>query len=418
MIKIFQPYIKNVEDNSYLISRIIDERQGIDKEIFYKVENIYGQYLTNDVCDAFVVGCLLPAAKYNEDIVVEGAISERLSYNITNSILYILSFIYGNKVQLKVKEVINPCYNSKGVGCGCSLGVDSFAAMLQHLPTPPHIKANKAIEVPDAYKITHLTYFNVGAMGYVNLDKAKLSYEKDIQMVYSFAKEVNLPVVKLESNFSLLYNDFDFDASGDLRNFSAALSLQKLFGKYLYGSTFPMIDFKFDKGQTGYYESLLAPLISTNNTEIIIANPDMTRIDKTKYIINDYLAQRYLYVCWKELIANKWPNSEIAKIKDKYQNCTRCDKCKRTLLALELLCGIDGFENLFDIAYWNEIKHQYIAKVIYKRDDNAFYKDLYQLIKDKQYPIDASIKKELLKLKFKNSIIVRIIVRIWNKLKV
>lgn len=412
MIKIFQPYIKKHEEECYLVSRIIDEKQKINEEIFYKVENAYGQYLTNEVCDAFVVGCLLPAALYNEDIVVEGAISERLFYNISNSILYILSFIYGSKVQLKAKEIVAPVYNAEGVGCGCSLGVDSFAAMLQHLPN----MTNKENEVPDTYKITHLTYFNVGAMGYVDLDKAKQSYEKDIQMVYSFAKEVNLPVVRLESNFSLLYKDFDFDASGDMRNFSAALSLQKLFGKYLYGSSFPIIDFKFDKGQTGYYESLLAPMLSTNNTEIIIANPDMSRIDKTKYIIDNELTKKYLYVCWKELIANRWPNSEIAKIKDQYQNCTRCDKCKRTLLALELLGGIDGFENIFDVSYWNKVKSQYIAKVIFNKNDNAFYKDLYMLLKDKQYSIDASIKKELYKLKFWNSLIGKIIAKIRYRL--
>ena len=232
-------------------------------------------------------------------------------------------------------------------------------------------------------------------MGYVDLEKAKQSFNKDLKMVQSFANEVGLPVVCLESNFSIMYKDFDFDASGDLRNFSAVLALQKLFGKYLYGSSFPIGDFKFDKGQTGYYESLLAPLLSSESTEIVIANPDMNRIDKTKYILDNPLVQKYLYVCWKELIANRWPDSEVAKVKERHQNCSRCDKCKRTLLAIDLLGKLDEYEAIFDIPFWKTVKDRYIAKVISYKNDNAFYNDLCSLMHEVGYEPTQAVKKEL-----------------------
>jgi len=404
MIIINQPRIQKKEGQTFLISHIIDEKQHIEEDVFYSVPEEYEKYLTHEVADAFVVGCLLPAVLYNQDIVVKGSMSEKLYYNIFNSVLYILSLIYNNKVAIRAESLVDMKFESKAVGCGCSLGVDSFAAMLQHLKTPFGEEST-----PDSYQITHLTYFNVGAMGYVDLAKAKASYDKDIQMVLSFANEVGLPVVSLESNFSLLYKDFDFDASGDLRNFSAALSLQKLFGKYLYGSSFPIADFKFDRGQTGYYESLLAPLLSTESMELVIANPNMSRIDKTRFIIETPLAQKYLYVCWKELIANRWPDSEVARIKDNYLNCTRCDKCKRTLLAIDLMGKLSSYKEIFDLSHWEQVKDSYIAKVIYSKEDNAFYKDLFELLKEYNYKPNKKVKLELLKLRIKQSFIWRLI---------
>jgi len=291
MIKISRLRIERHDDHVVLVSSIHDEYQNINKDIYYTTTLEYGKYLCHEVADAFVVGVLLPAARYEQDILVDGAVSDRLFYNVNNSVLYTLSFIWRKKrVRLYAKEIVDTRFEGDAVGCGCSLGIDSFAAMLLHMNN---------VELPK-YNITHLTYFNVGAMGYANLEKAKASYNKDIELVKSFASKVNLPIVQLESNFSILYREFDFDQSGDIRNFSAALALQKLFGKYLYGSSYPIQDFRFEISQTGYYETLLAPLLSTNSCEIVIANPDLTRIEKTKIILDNEMAQQKLYVCWKE----------------------------------------------------------------------------------------------------------------------
>ncbi len=404
MIRISKPTIKQREGRTYLISHIIDDAQRIEQDIYYATEQEYGEYLVDEVADTFIVGCLLPAVFYNEDITVECAMSEKLYYNISNSILHILSHIYGNKINIHVKSLINPQYGGSGVGCGCSLGVDSFAAILKHFPLIP----NSDVEIAsDAYRITHLTYFNVGAMGSSNLEKARESFLKDLRLVKSFAEIINLPVVTLESNFALLYQDFNFDSSGDIRNFSATLALQRLFGKYLYASGYPISDFKYDIAQTGYYEFLLAPLLSTESTEIIIANPDMSRVEKTKFIVDNPLTQKYLYVCWKEVISNKWPDSEVAKIKDRKLNCSHCDKCKRTLLAIDLLGKLPLYEDNFDIPYWNSVKDQYIARVIVNKEDNVFYEELYQLMQEKEYKVTPKVRREITKLRYRKTLLWR-----------
>ena len=392
MIKISCPRIEHRDDHVVLVSNIHDEYQKINEDIYYTTTLEYGEYLCHEVADAFVVGVLLPAARYEQDIMVDGAVSDRLFYNVNNSVLHTLSFIWRKKrVRLYATEIVDTQFEGVAVGCGCSLGIDSFAAMLLHMNN---------VELPK-YNITHLTYFNVGAMGYANLEKAKASYNKDIELVKSFASKVNLPIVQLESNFSILYTEFDFDQSGDIRNFSAALALQKLFGKYLYGSSYPIQDFRFEISQTGYYETLLAPLLSTNSCEIVIANPDLTRIEKTKIILDNEMAQQTLYVCWKELLANKYPDSEIAKIKDKFLNCSRCDKCLRTLLAIDLMGYLDKFKDIFDIEYYKTVKDKYVAKVLYGNNRNAFYKDLSNLIREYNHPITVKTRIYLVMYRLK-----------------
>ena len=86
MIKISSPVITTSEKRATMTALIEDEYQKIKTEIYYSTPIEYGKYLCDDVADAFVVGVLLPAARYEQDIVVDGAVSDKLFYNINNSI--------------------------------------------------------------------------------------------------------------------------------------------------------------------------------------------------------------------------------------------------------------------------------------------------------------------------------------------
>lgn len=167
---------------------------------------------------------LLPALRSSQDITVEGPMSERLYYNIRNTVIYLFSTAFGYKpINIKAEKLVHPHFDNFAVGCGCSLGVDSFAAMLSHMEDL-HPYGN-----PSGYQITHLTYFNVGAHGYKNLEKVEASYKKDLEMVKAFAESINRPLVCINSNIHILFDGFNFDQSGDTRNMCAVLSMQKFF---------------------------------------------------------------------------------------------------------------------------------------------------------------------------------------------
>lgn len=225
-------------------------------------------------------------------------------------------------------------------------------------------------------------------MGFKNEAKAADSYNKDLKMVKEFANDVDLPLVCVESNVTKWYNRLlNFGQCAVMINMSVVLSMQKLFGKYYFASTFPIWELRYDKSVMEYYETLLLPLLSTESTTLYVSNPEMTRVAKEKMIFGNALVQKYLYVCWKEILANERPDSDYAKNKDNYRNCTRCDKCLRTLLAIDIMGYIEQYCNIFDIDYYYKAKDSYIARVLAKKKQDSFYYELYCLMKEKNYPI-------------------------------
>lgn len=385
MIIISKPWIEEIGDKVFLKSNIKDEHQNIDEDIWYSTTKEYGSFLCDEVADAFVVSVLLQAIRYGEDIVVDALISEKLLFNLQFSLIHTISISWGdlsNKIKVIPKGTIIPDFHSKAVGCGCSLGVDSLSAIFRYTSE----------ECPESYRLTHLTYFNVGAMGYNDLEKAQQSYEKDLSMVKDFADTYRMPLVCIESNASLLYKDFNFDQSGIIRNMSAVLSMQKLFRVYYYASGQPNQNFEFTKTVMSHYGALLLPLLSTENTELLIADQDKSRVEKTKSLVDNPIAHHHLYVCWKELIANKYPQSKIAQIKDKYLNCTRCDKCLRTSLTFDILGKLDMFKDIFDLDHYYKVRDKYICKVLINKDNSFMYRDIALLIEKEHFPLSRKIK--------------------------
>src|SRR5680860_347105 len=76
----------------------IEYANGESQLLWYEFENSYAPYITTEVHDGFLVGVLLLAMKKGEDIRIEGAISEKLFYNLT-SILYGYSYRYNTAFQ-------------------------------------------------------------------------------------------------------------------------------------------------------------------------------------------------------------------------------------------------------------------------------------------------------------------------------
>lgn len=317
MIIIEHPHVVHKEDKTSLCCRIKGEYlQDNFMEIWFTTDKEYGAFFVDEVADAFLLACLLPAIKYGEDIRVNAPVSEKLLFHLKYGITYLVSKSYqGHRIEIMAEKSVKTEFKGRGVGCGCSLGIDSLAAIFTHSNTPQF----------SDYQITHLTYFNVGSHGYKNLESTNRTWKKDMVAVEEFASILNLPVVKIESNVWKLFPGFNFDQSGNFINMSTVLTMQKLFGRYLYGSNYPMDAFHFTDVCSGYFESVMIPLLSTESTELIVANADMARSDKTQIVANNPLSRKSLYVCWKELIVNNDPNSSIAKIKDKFLNCTRCE---------------------------------------------------------------------------------------------
>lgn len=151
----------------------------------------------------------------------------------------------------------------------------------------------------------------------------------------------------------------------------------------MYASTYQVND--LHHGWCNYFY-LVSQLLSSPSTNITITYPIQTRTEKTKVLLNNTLSYKYLNVCWGYLRVNKG-DTAMAKVKEKYINCCRCDKCLRTMLTIDIMGYKDKYRGIFDVKHYEMEKPKYIGKVIGLRNRDNYYKEISELIEQEKYPI-------------------------------
>lgn len=105
------------------------------RELYFSVDDNYGDWLTADVYDAFLVAALYPAMYYKEPIEVEGCVSKKLYHNILHYVFGLIrdydSFL--QEIPIHVKGFANAeKLKHLHVGTGFSGGVDSFSTIIDN----------------------------------------------------------------------------------------------------------------------------------------------------------------------------------------------------------------------------------------------------------------------------------------------
>lgn len=390
MITISQPIIERAGGKTNLKAYVTNDVEQKHGWMWFSTNDENGKYFCEETADAFVLPMILRAVKTHQDIYVESLMSERLFYNLNNSLLYSVTKAHEKKygkqydriIRIECNRLISTNFSPIAVGTGCSLGVDSFTVLKHHFLTD---------ECPQKYKITHLALFNAGAFGSRDVDGARRSFEKEISVTKKFADYLGLPFVWVDSNVRTFFPELSFDYCVEYLNMSIVLSMQKLWKKYLYASAYPVDQFSFNIKDPGFYAPFLLPHLSTESTELVLASMNMNRSEKVKYISKEKIVQEKLNVCLKEQLANN------PQIKDKYQgnyiNCGRCKKCLRTVLQLDILSVLDEFSNIFDLGEWAKKKDLFIAEVIANKDNNYYMHDLYCSMLENDYVIPKASKR-------------------------
>lgn len=397
MITIGQPIIKENGDRVCLVSHVSNEGEHKELDVYFSVEPQYREYLCDETADAFVLPVLLRAVVSNQDIRVDAPMSEKLYHNLRYGVLYALSHarkttpkVYGlkplttanNKIYISCSTLVSNNYHAKGVGTGCSLGVDSFSVIKKYLLDNDCLPS---------YKITHFACFNVGAFGSFNTEETRQSFYKEVERLESFAQKLGIPVISVDTNLHELYPERNFDWCHTFLNMGCVLSLQKLFGKYLYASSVPVSEFEFSFGYSGHYEPFLLPHLSTESTELIPADSEKSRSEKVHFIMDDDIVKQNINVCIKEQSAN----DGIIQIMESgaFRNCGHCEKCMRTMLQLDIYGRLNDYKEAFDISGWSLSKDNYVAKVLARRNETLMYKDLANSIEKESYYISPKMRR-------------------------
>ena len=193
MIKIGKPYVKEMPNSTRLCASV--NYDGSDHEIWYGVEKKYAEFLCWERADAFLLAFLPYAMAFEHDIVIDAPVSERLYYQLVNYYIPCLAKFthYYSAIQIDCTELDSTNFgiNASGVATGFSAGVDSFYSVLKHLDNEE-----------EEYKLTHLTFFKVGATGSFGGEKAERVFKHRVNQFKEYATLHNLEFVIVDSNIS------------------------------------------------------------------------------------------------------------------------------------------------------------------------------------------------------------------------
>lgn len=351
------------------------EWQSNDSGLWFAVPIEYKDYLCAERSDAFVVAILWYAMVTGSDIESMAPMSEKMVFHITRYLIPALCTEEKGYRRIRILGPTSdqPYSNIGGVGTGMSCGIDSFYTMHEYTRE----------DTPKKYRLTHLSYFNMGAIFHPNRSEKKeytlkefyettdrMSEEKR-ENARQVAEHVGLSLVYVKSNLDSDYYRGAYGHTAVYRYCAMALSLQGLFSVYYNSSGgWPgYFDLTLTEGSQ-HYEALLCQCLSTESLTFILSD-NVTRAEKTMAIADDKLAQKYLDVCFC------------------FNSCGRCSKCIRTLVTLDIIGKVNQFGKVFDIEYFQKHRAEAYFEIMKAKDgdekeDNAvFAKKLYRMAKEK-----------------------------------
>lgn len=357
VLTIYEPEKVNLNGKVRLQARF--DIAGIENILWYETSETYGKYMTTERVDAFLVGLLWLAIRKGQNILVKGAVSEKLFYALNHHLIPLIAQIYRYKKIRVLCDNLQSTHlpNEGAVGTGLSCGIDSLSTVYEHLGGV----------VPPNYQITHFTFFNTGSNQMMGSRKWQDKiYQDRVAWASKCAKELGKEMIVVDSNINDILK-MSFVRTHTLRNVSALLVFQKLFHVYYYSAGYQTINAKFNSDSASY-DFLSLPLLSTENVTFYSAGSNYSRVRKTQMVSEFELSYKYLNVC-------------LVKIK----NCGRCLKCKRTLLTLDVLGSIDKYKNVFNLEAFYKVKDSYIKEVIEGRNRDILFKDIYDEMVRRKY---------------------------------
>ncbi len=341
------------------------------KTLWLEIEDTYKDYLAADTLDAFVVASLIPAILRGENIRLKGPMSGKLFYNLSYSLIPILSE-YLEKP--RVTNIFPDTFTSAttggaGVAAGFSGGVDSFCNYYDH----SHGR------VPDDFSLTHFIFNNVGAHGQKAPDAHRALFLRRFSRLRDCAEKLGKPAVAVDSNLDEFMGQ-KFELTHTLRNTAVALLMQAAFGKFLYSSGYPLSETKLGPDSNmSHLEPVILPLLGTERLECMGSGGQHSRVEKTRRVTEIEESRHYLDVCVS-------PHNAPGGI----ANCGVCWKCIRTATTLKIFGKLEEYNKVFDLKSFATFENLYLIEVMGGK--SPYVKEIRQLIAEKNFPVPRFVR--------------------------
>lgn len=335
-----------------------------------------------------LVGLLYPAMALGEDLEIDAPISPLLLYTIQHDVQSLLIDYHPKLKRIKISATsvtVVPLEVPSDVATGFSAGVDTFTTLTLFT----------ANDVPDSLRLTSLTTFDVGAMG--SFDVSSKIFEKYSRRVRDYAKDNDFIYQTARSNLDQFYRavNADFQTTHVVRNAAAALVFEDIYSCYLYSSTYPYRSINSKNDDMSYIEPMLLPLLSTETLQFASAGAGLARVQKTEIVSTSQSAMTMLDVC---------VSPAAVRMKSNSSNCSKCWKCSRMMVNLDVLGRLDDFADVFDLEYYHSNKDHALLTVFESaQKGKPADQDLIALMRERNFNFKIS-KTAMLRLRLRQLI--------------
>ena len=348
LIIVSKPHLSQKDGYIRNTYKILNLDSKSDQSLWFEVPAECENFLSQR-SDAAMVGMLVPAMQARKDLFIAGEVSAKLLAEInTQKFQEILIRAMPSLQRIAVRAEsttdqpeIKPIYQAVGF----SGGGDSFATLLAASPR-------------GIFHFTHLTNYNVGSHGRgVTGKKVFLTRLARIQLA---AIKIGLPLITVDSNLNDFYNKHtNFISTSLLRNGAATLFIQRGMSNYVFSGAYHLrrqgILFKGDITRA---EDEFAPRLSTESLAFSVFGSEMTRAEKIVLLTKHPLTYDLLDVCM-----------EPRKVRGKI-NCSRCYKCFRGMINLEIIGKLDCYAPVFDLKQYRRLRWWAFAQLLHGAEES------------------------------------------------
>ncbi|REJ08031.1 hypothetical protein DY023_01845 [Microbacterium bovistercoris] len=339
---------------------------GLPPTLWYEVSSEHAHMLS-DRADAATIGLMIPALHLGLELVVEGPLTDELVFAFGDFQALYGAIGLGRPRPLTARRSLPPATRAPGVATGYSGGIDSFAVLAEH---------HYAADVPNARRVTHLLFNNVGAHGWG--PSADALGRDRMNRLRPSVEQIGLPLVEVDSNLDAFYAPpLWFYRTHTPRNASVAHLLSKGIGAWLYASAYDYRRIGVRPGPAAVADPIALPLMSTSALSARDTGTALRRVDKTAIVAEMPLSWEFLDVC---------SNIDIPGA----AQCSDCMKCRRTLLTLEVLGVVERYGGVFDLDHWAGVRDAYLWEVITAREDPLMI-ELRDLMDERGYRVPRSV---------------------------
>lgn len=344
------------------------ERNDIEKSIWISVDNKYSFMLNDKTYDFCLALPLYMAMYYKTDLMICGNVSKKLYRNVVDYIQPIMRSFSPDLEPVRIMvDGFSEVENSQTVnGTGISCGVDSLATVYKYYE----------LEKDSEYRLTHLFFLNCGWHGSINNPVTMELFNKRADEAEKAANDMNLPLVRVNSNLHAFLYPLD-DQASYFNLYTIVFFLGSAMNRYYLSSSFSyneVMQYGYkSRGRdfSEYGDPMTLPLYANDTTTIVSDGCQYKRSVKTELIADWKISKKYLNVCCR--------HSDDPNVDEK--NCSECLKCNRTMVALDAMGKLNEYSEIFDLTKYQKNKKRILFRLACDYDKDAFSKDNFDFCK-------------------------------------